>query len=135
MTEALVTDEMSIGDYVLTGGELPALVVIDAMVRLVPGVVGDAESVAEDSFVRGVLDYPHYTRPAVFRGPGGAGRAVVGATTARLRTVARSGERLRRTLERRPDLLADAVAATGGTSERLLDELRTELKESGDEGD
>src|SRR5476651_1816649 len=68
VTETLVTDEVSIGDYVLTGGELPALVVIDALVRLVPGVVGDAASVEEDSFVRGLLDHPHYTRPAVFRG-------------------------------------------------------------------
>ena len=68
VTEALVTEEISIGDYVLTGGELPALVVVDAVVRLVPGVVGDEESVAEDSFVRGLLDHPHYTRPAVFRG-------------------------------------------------------------------
>ena len=68
VAEALVTDEISIGDYVLTGGELPALVVIDAVVRLVPGVVGDDQSVAEDSFVAGLLDYPHYTRPADFRG-------------------------------------------------------------------
>src|SRR5215216_3999763 len=68
VAQALVTDEISIGDYVLTGGELPALVVLDAVVRLVPGVVGDCESIAEDSFVHGVLDYPHYTRPAVFRG-------------------------------------------------------------------
>ena len=70
VAEALVTDEISIGDYVLTGGELPALVVIDAVVRLVPGVVGDSESVAKDSFAEdaGLLDYPHYTRPADFRG-------------------------------------------------------------------
>src|SRR5438270_3316945 len=68
VTEALVTDELSIGDYVLTGGELPALVVIDAAARLCPGVVGDEASVVQDSFVRGVLDHPHYTRPAVFRG-------------------------------------------------------------------
>ncbi|MDQ3070303.1 MAG: tRNA (guanosine(37)-N1)-methyltransferase TrmD, partial [Acidobacteriota bacterium] len=64
VVEALVTDEISIGDYVLTGGELPALVFIDAVARLVPGVVGDARSVAEDSFAAGVLDHPHYTRPA-----------------------------------------------------------------------
>jgi len=68
VADALVTDEISIGDYVLTGGELPALVVIDAMVRLVPGVVGDDQSVANDSFVEGLLDFPHYTRPADFRG-------------------------------------------------------------------
>ena len=67
VAEALVTDEISIGDYVLTGGELAALVVVDAVVRLVPGVVGDDQSVAADSFVDGLLDYPHYTRPAEFR--------------------------------------------------------------------
>ena len=79
-----VDEEMSIGDYVLSGGEMPALVVIDAVARLVPGVVGDEQSVAEDSFGRGLLDFPHYTRPAeIAAGPGreaaeGAGRAVVG---------------------------------------------------------
>lgn len=131
VTESIVTDELSIGDYVLTGGELPALVVIDATVRLVPGVVGDAGSVAEDSFVRGVLDYPHYTRPAVFEG-----RAVPDVLlSGHHGEIAkwRQRERLRRTLERRPDLLADAVL--DADDRRLLDELRTELKESGDEGD
>ena len=59
-----VTEELSIGDYVLTGGELPALVILDAVARFVPGVVGDEQSVAEDSFSRGLLDFPHYTRPA-----------------------------------------------------------------------
>jgi tRNA (guanine37-N1)-methyltransferase len=59
-----VTEELSIGDYVLTGGELPALVVLDAVARLVPGVVGDEQSVAEDSFSRGLLDFPQFTRPA-----------------------------------------------------------------------
>src|SRR6187549_2874953 len=63
-----VTEELSIGDYVLTGGELPALVVLEAVGRLVPGVVGDAASVAADSFARGLLDHPHYTRPAEVRG-------------------------------------------------------------------
>src|SRR5205823_5285841 len=59
-----VTEEISIGDYVLSGGELPALVILDAVARLLPGVVGDDRSVAEDSFSRGLLDFPHYTRPA-----------------------------------------------------------------------
>ena len=61
---ARVDEEISIGDYVLSGGELPALVIVDAVARLVPGVVGDEQSVAEDSFSRGLLDFPHYTRPA-----------------------------------------------------------------------
>src|SRR5919106_1052072 len=66
--QALATEELSIGDYVLSGGELPALVIADAIARLVPGVVGDEESVSRDSFARGLLDYPQYTRPADFRG-------------------------------------------------------------------
>jgi tRNA (guanine37-N1)-methyltransferase len=64
----LATEELSIGDYVLTGGELPALVVIDAVVRLLPGVLGDLDSAVGDSFQTGMLDYPHYTRPEEFRG-------------------------------------------------------------------
>ncbi len=66
--EALVTREVSIGDYVLTGGELPALVVIDATIRLIPGVLNDIESAMTDSFQVGLLDHPHYTRPAEYRG-------------------------------------------------------------------
>jgi tRNA (guanine37-N1)-methyltransferase len=66
--EHLVTDELSIGDYVLTGGELPALVVLDAVARLIPGVLGDEESPKQDSFTDDLLEYPHYTRPADFRG-------------------------------------------------------------------
>jgi tRNA (guanine37-N1)-methyltransferase len=64
----LVTDEISIGDYVLTGGELAALVVLDAVARLIPGVLGKEESAEEDSFTHSLLEYPHYTRPALFRG-------------------------------------------------------------------
>src|SRR5919109_1481589 len=66
--ELVAAEELSIGDYVLSGGELAALVVVDAVSRLVPGVVGDERSVEADSFSRGLLDYPHYTRPADFRG-------------------------------------------------------------------
>lgn len=66
--EKLITKEISIGDYVLTGGELPALVLIDAVVRLIPGVIGDGESLLTDSFQRGTLDSPQYTRPEAFRG-------------------------------------------------------------------
>ena len=64
----LVTEEISIGDYVLTGGELPALVLIDALTRLIPGVLGDSQAPAKDSHAMGLLEYPHYTRPAEFRG-------------------------------------------------------------------
>lgn len=66
--ERLVDREISIGDYVLTGGELPAMVLIDALTRLLPGVLGDMESAKEDSFFQGLLDYPHYTRPQNFQG-------------------------------------------------------------------
>ncbi len=106
VTEGIVTDEISIGDYVLTGGELPALVVLDAVTRLVPGVVGDAESVAADSFVRGLLDHPHYTRPAEFRGRAVPDVLMSGNHAAIERW--RRTERLRRTLARRPDLIETA---------------------------
>ena len=104
VADALVTDEISIGDYVLTGGELPALVVVDAVVRLVPGVVGDDASVAADSFVDGLLDYPHYTRPAEFKGMKVPEVLLSGhhAEIARWRHE----QQLRRTKERRPDLMA-----------------------------
>lgn len=103
VAEALVTDEISIGDYVLTGGELPALVVMDAVVRLVPGVVGDEASVTADSFVEGLLDCPHYTRPADFRGMTVPDVLLSGhhAEIARWRRA----QQLARTAERRPDLM------------------------------
>ncbi len=66
--EHLVTDQISIGDYVLTGGELPALVIIDAVARFIPGVLGDPDGAVDDSFASGMLEYPHYTKPEEFRG-------------------------------------------------------------------
>ena len=109
-----VTEEISIGDYVLTGGELPALVILDAMARLVPGVVGDEQSVADDSFSRGLLDFPQYTRPATLTRPGqeGAGQlsvpdVLLSGNHADIRRW-RKREAVARTLERRPDLLAGA---------------------------
>jgi tRNA (guanine37-N1)-methyltransferase len=125
VVEALVTDEISIGDYVVTGGELPALVFIDAVVRLVPGVVGDAQSVAEDSFAAGVLDHPHYTRPAEFEG-----RAVPAVLLSGHHAEIdkwRRRERLRRTLARRPDLLERAEGLEPA-DQAALDELKRELK-------
>ena len=68
LIESEIDESVSIGDYVLSGGELPALVVIDAVVRLLPGVLGDDESAEQDSFATGLLDWPHYTRPEVFEG-------------------------------------------------------------------
>lgn len=104
--ERWATDEVSIGDYVLSGGELPALVLVDAVARLVPGVVGDDQSVEADSFGRGLLDYPHYTRPAAF-----AGMPVPEVLTKGHHGEIRRWRRqqaLRRTLERRPELLDTA---------------------------
>lgn len=105
-----VDEEVSIGDYVLSGGELPALVVIDAVARLVPGVVGDEQSVAEDSFGRGLLDFPHYTRPAELSAGGELLKVpdvLMSGNHAEIRRW-RKGQALARTLERRPDLLAQA---------------------------
>jgi tRNA (guanine37-N1)-methyltransferase len=107
VVDGLVTHEVSIGDYVLTGGELPALVVIDAVMRLVPGVVGDAGSVEADSFARGLLDHPHYTRPAEFAGRRVPDVLLSGHHAAIERW--RGEQRVRRTLARRPDLMADAA--------------------------
>ena len=101
--ELVATEELSIGDYVLSGGELAALVVVDAVSRLVPGVVGDEQSVAEDSFSRGLLDHPHYTRPAEYRG--WAVPEVLLSGHHREIARWRRNEALRRTLERRPELL------------------------------
>ena len=122
---ALATDEISIGDYVLTGGELPALVVVDAVARLVPGVVGDAECVAVDSFTRGLLDHPQYTRPAEWRGHAVPDVLVSGNHAAIDRW--RRRERVRRTLERRPDLLTRAALTREEQQARaeIEDELRT----------
>ena len=102
----LATDEISIGDYVLTGGELAALVIIDAVTRLLPGVLGDPGATFEDSHARGLLEGPHYTRPAVFRGWEVPEILRSGDHAAIARW--RRGQALRRTLERRSDLLSRA---------------------------
>jgi tRNA (guanine37-N1)-methyltransferase len=104
--EHLVDEELSIGDYVLTGGELPALVVMDAVVRLLPGVLGDPAGPANDSFAGGRLDYPQYTRPAEFRGFAVPDVLLSGDHQRIARW--RRREALRRTMARRPDLLAAA---------------------------
>jgi tRNA (guanine37-N1)-methyltransferase len=105
--DAVATEEISIGDYVLSGGEVPALAIVDAVARLVPGVVGDEQSVAGDSFVRGLLDYPHYTRPAEYRGRR-VPDVLLSGHHGEIRKWRRA-EALRRTLERRPDLLSGAA--------------------------
>lgn len=104
--EGLATEELSIGDYVLSGGELPALVIVDAVARLIPGVVGDEDSVAGDSFSRGLLDFPHYTRPAEFRDLK-VPDVLVSGHHAEIRKW-RKRQAIELTLSRRPELLAEA---------------------------
>ncbi len=104
--ELVATEELSVGDFVVSGGELPALLVVDAVSRLVAGVVGDAASVEGDSFTRGLLDCPHYTRPATF-----AGSAVPDVLLSGHHEAVRQWRKrvaLDRTVERRPDLMASA---------------------------
>jgi tRNA (guanine37-N1)-methyltransferase len=120
----LATDEISIGDYVLTGGELAAMVIIDAVTRLVPGVLGDPTATIEDSHVRGLLEGPHYTRPRVFRGWEAPGVLLSGDHAAVARW--RREQALRRTFERRPDLLekADLSPRDQEFLARLVDEAQ-----------
>jgi len=117
---ARVTEEISIGDYVLSGGELPALVILDAVARFVPGVVGDQQSVVEDSFSRGLLDFPHYTRPAEV-GTDRVPEVLLSGNHAEIRRW-RKRESLARTLTRRPDLLEKA--SLDDEERRILAELQ-----------
>jgi tRNA (guanine37-N1)-methyltransferase len=121
---AMVDLELSIGDYVLTGGELAALVVIDSVIRLLPGAI-DAASTAEESHAAGLLEYPQFTRPASFEGHDVPAVLTSGDHAAVRRW--REREALRRTLERRPDLLADR--ASSARELRILDELAAERDE------
>ena len=120
--EALVTDEISIGDYVLSGGELAALVVIEALVRLIPGVLGDEDSARGDSFYEGILDHPHYTRPAVFEGME-VPPILISGHHEQIRRWRRR-EALRRTRKRRPDLLRKV--ALNEEDEGLLKDIARE---------
>ncbi|WP_404333100.1 tRNA (guanosine(37)-N1)-methyltransferase TrmD [Mesobacillus maritimus] len=118
----LITDEISIGDYVLTGGELGAMVVIDSVVRLLPGVLGSEESHIQDSFSTGLLEHPHYTRPADFRGMKVPDVLVSG--NHRLIEEWRQKESLRRTHSRRPDLLEKKELPP--EMQKLLDEIKNQ---------
>ncbi len=125
----LVDDEVSLGDYVLTGGELAALAIIDACVRLIPGVLGDARSSSVDSFSwDGLLDYPHYTRPPVYRGMR-VPEVLLSGNHEEVRRWRRK-EALRRTLVRRPDLIDRAVLDV--EDQTLITEIK---KEEGHEQD
>jgi tRNA (guanine37-N1)-methyltransferase len=103
--ESLVDEEISIGDYVLSGGELPAMVLLDAIIRQLPGALGDADSAQEDSFVNGLLDYPHYTRPEVFEGLA-VPPVLLSGHHAKIRQW-RLQQSLLLTRAKRPDLLAE----------------------------
>jgi tRNA (guanine37-N1)-methyltransferase len=118
----VVDEEISIGDYVLSGGELAAMVVIDAIVRQIPGALGDADSAGQDSFVNGLLDCPHYTRPEVYEGVPVPQVLMSGnhADIARWRLK----QALGRTWQRRPDLLEER--ALSDEERALLDEFRKE---------
>jgi len=123
----LATAEISIGDYVLSGGELPALVIVDAVARLIPGVVGDEASVSGDTFASGLLDFPQYTRPAEFRGH--AVPPILLSGHHREIERWRRRQALERTLERRPDLLDETrMGALDPEDAALLKELLTKSR-------
>lgn len=122
LIEAEVDEEISIGDYVLSGGELPALVLIDAVARMVPGVLGHSDSALEDSFVEGLLDCPHYTRPEVFNHTP-VPEVLLSGNHEKIRRW-RLKQSLGRTQKRRPDLLLGRV---------LSEEQKALLKEFVDE--
>lgn len=123
--ENLVDEEISIGDYILTGGELPALVIIDTIVRLIPGVLGDERSKEEESFTWGILDYPHYTRPPEYRGL----RVPDVLLSGNHKEIAkwRRKEALRHTMRRRPDLLKKASLTD--EDYKLIEEIKEERDE------
>jgi tRNA (guanine37-N1)-methyltransferase len=118
----LATDQISIGDYVLTGGELPALILIDAVSRLLPGVLGDPDGPFDDSHASGLLEYPHYTRPPEFRG-WSVPEVLVSGDHARIAKWRRE-QSLRRTLKQRPDLLEKANLDE--TDRKLLENIISE---------
>jgi tRNA (guanine37-N1)-methyltransferase len=119
--EHLATDEISIGDYVLTGGELPAMVVIDAVVRLLPGVLGSEDSPQDDSHASGLLEYPQYTRPAVYR-EWSVPEVLLSGDHARIAKWRRE-QVIIRTLERRPELLDKANLSL--EEKKLVERLQT----------
>lgn len=120
--EHLVTDEISIGDYVLTGGELPALILIDAISRLIPGVLGDPTGAADDSHASGLLEYPHYTRPPEFRG-WRVPEVLLSGDHPRIERWRRE-QSLRRTLAKRPDMLEQA--ALSADDKKIMEKIMKE---------
>jgi len=121
--EHLVTDEISIGDYVLTGGELPALILIDAIARLLPGVLGDPDGAMDDSHASGLLEYPHYTRPAEYRGWEVPETLLSGDHGKIARW--RRDQSLQRTLAKRPDMLPNAGLSEA--DQKFLESLKRKM--------
>ncbi|SUA36816.1 tRNA (guanine-N(1)-)-methyltransferase [Neisseria zoodegmatis] len=126
LLQSSVDEEISIGDFVVSGGELPAMMLMDAVLRLIPGVLGDAQSAEQDSFSDGLLDCPHYTRPIEFQGM--EVPEVLRTGNHGLIAEWRLKESLRRTLERRPDLLAKRSLIP--KESRLLEAIKQEQQDS-----
>jgi len=122
LLDRVIDEEYSIGDYVLSGGELPAMVLMDAIIRQLPGALGDADSAAEDSFVNGLLDCPHYTRPEEYKGER-VPEVLLSGNHAKIKQW-RLKMALQRTRDQRPDLLADRSLSK--EESRLLEEIEQE---------
>jgi len=125
VSDHLVDEEISIGDYILTGGELPALVIIDAVARLIPGVLGDFGSTEEESFSWGLLDYPHYTRPEHFQGMSVPDVLLSG--NHRKINRWRKKQAIKTTLEKRPELLEKYIFSD--KDRKLLEEIKEDSNE------
>ena len=125
LLSSTIDEEISIGDFVVSGGELPAMMLMDAVLRLIPGVLGDADSAGQDSFANGLLDCPHYTRPIEFQGM--TVPAVLRSGNHALIAEWRLEQALRRTLQRRPDLLADRALTP--EESRLLQKIQQEERD------
>ena len=125
LLSSAIDEEISIGDFVVSGGELPAMMLMDAVLRLIPGVLGDADSAGQDSFANGLLDCPHYTRPIEFQGM--TVPAVLRSGNHALIAEWRLEQALRRTLQRRPDLLAGRALTP--EESRLLQKIQQEERD------
>ncbi|MDW7998941.1 MAG: tRNA (guanosine(37)-N1)-methyltransferase TrmD [Thermodesulfovibrio sp.] len=129
--KSFIDEEISIGDYVLSGGELPALVIIDSILRLIPGTLGAELSAKEDSFMKGFLDYPHYTRPEEFEGIR-VPEVLLSGDHKKI-AIWRKKEALRNTLIRRPDLLKNLASEDMRVLKELCSEINTKILEDADE--
>lgn len=125
LLSSAIDEEISIGDFIVSGGELPAMMLMDAVLRLIPGVLGDADSAGQDSFANGLLDCPHYTRPIKFQGM--TVPAVLRSGNHALIAEWRLEQALRRTLQRRPDLLAGRALTP--EESRLLQKIQQEERD------